>query len=62
MGVRWWGCAKNVILRGIVASDEWRGEARGSRGSGRVREWVFLNTEFTESAEKERGEAGSGGG
>jgi hypothetical protein len=24
MGVRWWGCAKNVILKGIVASGEWR--------------------------------------
>jgi hypothetical protein len=35
---------------------------RGAGGSVRVKERVFLNTEFAESAEEERGEAGKGGG
>ena|SRR5271155_78063 len=62
MGVRWWGCAKDVILKGIMAIDERRGGAKGVGGSVWVRERVFLNAEFTESAEKKRGEAGSDGG
>ena len=41
------------------SGDGWRREIRGADGSVWVRERVFLNTEFTESAEKERGEAGS---
>ena len=62
MGVRWWGCAKDVILKGIMAIDERRGGAKGVGGSVWVRERVFLNAEFTESAEKKRGEAGCDGG
>jgi hypothetical protein len=62
MGVRWWGCAKDVILKGIAMIGEWQGKWRGAGGSICVRERAFLNTEFTESAEKERGEDGSDGG
>jgi hypothetical protein len=65
MGVRWWGSARDVILKGIVACGEWRGEVRWVGGSVRVRERVFFNTPtgsgqttFTESAEEERGKAG----
>ena len=76
MRVRWWGPAKDVILKGIAADVEWPLETRGNRvarkeagGSMWVSERVFLNTPtgsgqapFTESAEKERGRDGSARG
>jgi hypothetical protein len=67
MWVRWRGSAKDVILKGIAAVGEWRGEARGAGGSMWVRGRVFLNTptgsgqaSLTDSAEKEKD--GSAGG
>jgi hypothetical protein len=62
MRVKWWGCAKNMILKGIGSRRESQRAARGAGGSMWMRERVFLNTEFTESAEKERREEGSAGG
>jgi hypothetical protein len=46
MGVRWWGYAKDVILKGIVACSEWHAEARGVRPLN-----VDFNAEGTEFTE-----------
>jgi hypothetical protein len=46
MGVRWWGCAKDMILKGIVACGEWPAEARGA-----VLLSVDFNAEGTEFTE-----------
>jgi len=54
MGVKGLGSAKNVILKGIVASDEWR-VARAAAGTVSVKGRVFLNTEVTEKTEEEAG-------
>jgi hypothetical protein len=60
MGVRWWGCAKDVILKGIEASNELgSGQEHGSEDPPLQKLGRELNAE---SADEERGEAGSGGG
>lgn len=68
MGVRWWGCAKDTILKRIAEIGHLQGEGRWAAGAKWVRERIFINTptgpgqpRFTENAEKERGKDESAG-
>jgi len=56
MGVRWWGCAKNVILKGIEASNEpGIGEEHGSEDPPlqKLERELNAETQSAQSSEEE---------